>query len=287
MASTPMFSERSFEANGLSLNLAVGPASGPPLVLLHGVTRRWQDFLTLTPWLTPLWQVHALDFRGHGGSGRSPGKYRIADFAADAVALLKSQLKEPAILLGHSLGALVATAVAAELPHAVRAIVLEEPPGMNYLHELRGRPEYALFTAMRSLAGRDRVATDVIRTLSELRLPVNDQMVPLANFRDATWMRFTARCLRDLDPEVLQPLTEGGWPGDFDMVRALRGVRCPALLVCGSVATGGMLPAAEADGYAKLLADCTRADVPSAGHLIHYLEASTMARLVIPFLQSL
>src|SRR5262249_28924121 len=36
------------------------PAGAPPLVLLHGVARRWQDFTPLLPALACRWQVHAL-----------------------------------------------------------------------------------------------------------------------------------------------------------------------------------------------------------------------------------
>src|SRR5438045_742737 len=106
-----MWSEQQFPGPDTSLNTATGPASGPPLVFLHGVTRRWQDFLTLVPALTGRWQVHGLDFRGHGGSGRVPNKYRIIDYVQDAVSVLRTRVAEPAVLYGHSLGALVAAAV--------------------------------------------------------------------------------------------------------------------------------------------------------------------------------
>ena len=71
-----MLKERTFDANGVAINYAEGPPSGPPLVLLHGGGDRWQHFLPILPSLVMRWQVYALDLRGHGKSGRVPGQYR-------------------------------------------------------------------------------------------------------------------------------------------------------------------------------------------------------------------
>src|SRR5581483_7683841 len=81
-----MFTERAFNSGELLLNHAVGPVTGPPLLLLHGVTRCWRDFVTLVPPLAPRWQLHGLDFRGHGRSARAPGKYLVTDYVRDAAA---------------------------------------------------------------------------------------------------------------------------------------------------------------------------------------------------------
>lgn len=42
---------------------------GPPLLLLHGVTRRGADWDPLVPVLSSRWRVIAPDQRGHGDSG--------------------------------------------------------------------------------------------------------------------------------------------------------------------------------------------------------------------------
>src|SRR5580692_5159456 len=80
-----MFHEQTFSCGDFTLNGAMGPRSGPPLVFLHGITRRWQDFLTLMPSLTPRWTVYGLDFRGHGRSDRSTS-YLVADHVRDIAA---------------------------------------------------------------------------------------------------------------------------------------------------------------------------------------------------------
>ena len=282
-----MITESTLNTDDLALTLASGPATGPPLLFLHGVTRCWQDFVTLLPPLSLRWQVHALDFRGHGKSGRTPGSYRIVDYARDAAAVLRS-LREPAIVYGHSLGALVAGIVAAEMPERVRAVVLEDPPAPAVLRGLRQTPFAVLFGAMQPLAGNKRPLSDVTRELADVRLPgLGNASVRVGDVRDATSIRFTARCLRDLDVGVLDALLSGRWLDGYDAENVWTSVRCPALLLSGEEMRGGMLPRSAAQEIAGQMADCTLIEVPGVGHLVHWLAAETTLRLVAGFLEAL
>src|SRR5207302_6991572 len=112
-----MLTEHTLAVGDDSLHYARGPSSGPPMLFLHGVLRCWQDFLPLIAPLTTRWHVHALDFRGHGRSSPRPGRYRVVDYVEDAAAFLRHGCDEPAVVYGHSLGAMVALAVAGG-PHA-------------------------------------------------------------------------------------------------------------------------------------------------------------------------
>src|SRR6266567_3422376 len=105
------------------LNYAEGASSGPPLVLLHGGSARWQSVLPLLPELSQHWHIYAPDLRGHGKSGSVPGGYRLLDYTADIEAFLKQVVKEPAVLFGHSLGGHIAIMVAAWYPHRIRALI--------------------------------------------------------------------------------------------------------------------------------------------------------------------
>lgn len=284
---TTMMNERYLEGKTHTLRIATGPDAGPPLLLLHGVCRRWQDFLAVIPALATRWQVHGLDFRGHGGSDWRPGQYRVADYVEDAVAVLHL-LPDPAVIHGHSLGALVAAAAAAAEPDRVRAVVLEDPPAPDLLHNIRQTPFHAQFTGMQSLAGRDHAVAQTARDLAEIRLPAaDDKTVRLGDLRDPAALRFVARCLEQLDPEVLTPVIDGRWLDGFDLETVLRGVRCPALLLRADERCGGMLGPAEAAAWAGWMADCVRIDFPGAGHLLHGVATESVLRVVLPFLESI
>ena len=92
--------EHSFDTGVVAINYAEGPASGPPLMLLHGGSARWQSFESIMPDLAAEWHLYAPDFRGHGKSGRVAGGYRLQDYADDTIAFLRQQLSEAAVILG-------------------------------------------------------------------------------------------------------------------------------------------------------------------------------------------
>ncbi len=75
-------------------------------------------------------QVAALDLRGHGESDRpdpsAPGAYGVETFADDVLAVSAAAGFDRPIVVGHSLGGLVALACATR-PDAVRAAVLVDP----------------------------------------------------------------------------------------------------------------------------------------------------------------
>lgn len=282
-----MFSEHFFERGAIGLNYASGPPSGPPLLLLHGVTRRWQDFLILAPMLAARWHVHALDFRGHGRSSRTPGAYLLADYVSDAAAFLSAHFREPAVVYGHSLGALTALALAGQAPELVRGLVLEEPPAISLIPHIAKTPFHAMFTGMQRLAGDQRSVREITRDLADIRIPVAEGGARLGDLRDAMSLRFLAKCLQDMDPEALSPMLEGRLLEGCDAATLARRVACPTLILRGDDAAGGMLSKDHAEKMAALMTDCTVIDVPHAGHLIHWLQAETTLRHVVGFLETL
>jgi pimeloyl-ACP methyl ester carboxylesterase len=91
--------EHSFKAGPVTLNYVEGPETGPPLVLLHGGSARWQAFESIMPELAARWHLYGPDLRGHGQSGRAAANgYRLQDYSADIVAFLRAQVQEPAML---------------------------------------------------------------------------------------------------------------------------------------------------------------------------------------------
>ena len=284
---TAVFNEEIVPCGDVSLNVATGPATGSPLLLLHGVMRRWQDFMTFAPPLAWGWHVHALDLRGHGRSGRTPGHYRVIDYANDVIAFIRNQQRSPWVVYGHSLGALVAAAVAAEATDAVRALILEDPPGPTLLRNFQATPFHALFAAMRSMAGNTRSVPEIACALAEIQLGGDGAGVRLGDLRDATSLRFSARCLTDLDRDVLTSLLEGRWLDGYDVERIFSAIRCPVLLLRADERDGGMLAGDDAQAMVRHLEDCTRIDLPGVGHLLHWLATEEIVRLTVGFLESL
>jgi pimeloyl-ACP methyl ester carboxylesterase len=283
-----MFRESTITTGDVTLNVAEGPAAGPPLVLLHGVSRRWQDWVPLLPTLAARFHVYALDFRGHGNSGRASA-YHVVDYVRDAAALLDQIAYEPAIVFGHSLGAMVALAVGAERADRVQALVLEDPPFETLGPQIRNTAYRGMFAAFGQLAGAGRSVGELARELAEVDLaaPGKAQKLRMGDIRDASALRFLASCLNQLDPRTMAPLVEGGWLTGYDLPALLSRVRCPTLLLQGEKSHGSMLGDASAAEVEAALTDCTRVRVEGVGHLIHSLKTEETLRIVGSFLESI
>jgi pimeloyl-ACP methyl ester carboxylesterase len=188
-----MLTEKTFATGNMTLHYVEGPAGGRPLLMLHGITLRWQNFLSVLPLFSCRYHTYALDLRGHGHSSRATGAYRIEEYAEDVIQFLRAQVTAPAVLLGFSLGAEIAIQVAATAPELTRAIVLEEP-GLYLFPEGRFPQHslYQLFTTLYSLLSRTPSMAEIIAVLQTL-LPEGDEV----GFRD--W----ATSLRQLDPDAL------------------------------------------------------------------------------------
>jgi pimeloyl-ACP methyl ester carboxylesterase len=106
------------------------PSGGPPIVFVHGMvghTGFWNTALSAS---ADRRRTVAIDLRGHGNSrAPSDGDYTIEACAADVLAIMDALALDPVMLVGHSYGACVVTAAAAQRPDRVRRLVLVDPPG--------------------------------------------------------------------------------------------------------------------------------------------------------------
>lgn len=114
---------------GVRLAYETAGAGGPALVLVHGWCCDRSYFAPQYGHFAARHAVVPLDLRGHGESDRPAprtGVYDVASFADDVLAVAGEAGAERPVVIGHSLGALVALACAAR-PGAVRAVVLVDP----------------------------------------------------------------------------------------------------------------------------------------------------------------
>lgn len=102
-----------------------GPPGAATVVLLHG----WTSTADVT-WhgvyapLSRHFPVIAPDLRGHGGGPRGGAGAGLADVASDVIDLMQSLNCGPAILVGYSLGGVVAQIVARARPDLLHGVVL-------------------------------------------------------------------------------------------------------------------------------------------------------------------
>jgi lipase len=96
------------------------------VLAIHGITGNglvWRAVAREVTRNAPV-SVYAPDLRGRGGSVGLPGPYGIATHVADMLAVLDHVGAQQAVLVGHSMGAYVASRIAAEHPERTAGLVL-------------------------------------------------------------------------------------------------------------------------------------------------------------------
>jgi len=122
------------------LRRAIDEGDGPPVVLLHGIGKTGQVWRHVVAGLLKRnYRVVAFDLLGFGASPKPDWlAYDVDDHAQAVIASIKRlQPTEPLVLVGHSMGCLVAVRVARLRPDLVKHLVLFEMPLYEGLPEKR------------------------------------------------------------------------------------------------------------------------------------------------------
>ncbi|MFD3502969.1 alpha/beta fold hydrolase [Streptomyces sp. NPDC058678] len=272
---------------------------GPQLVLLHGYGRSLTDWDASAPLLTAGHRVLAVDLPGHGRSPRiSP--WTIPTVVRHIADTLDAHGVPEAVVVGHSLGGLVAVEYARANPDLARARAAVNLDGFWW------GPEYP---------GAERVSEWVLASAGAIAPPehvemqvINSARLGIPADRAEAAARAAARPLPDGKWQTLPERTEAsgildelhrlGAPG---VTAWLDGVDCPLLLI----QAGRRLPPAPgmewfgdfsarfAHGVSDELAALSRTrptisvNQVDATHLMHLETPEAVATLITGFVRGL
>ncbi|HET6907302.1 MAG TPA: alpha/beta hydrolase [Rhodanobacteraceae bacterium] len=276
----------------LALDLPFGPLAAlewgepeaPPLLALHGWLDNAASFAALAPLLAKDFRVIAPDMPGHGRSAHLPrgvGRYHVVDYvdhllnAADALQLQRFRL------LGHSLGAGVASLTAAAAPARIEKLALIEGLGPLADDGSQTLARWREAEAQRSVGRRaPRVFANVDEALAA-RVAIGD---------------LTADEARELVERGLRQV-EGGcvWSSDvrlrlptplrmdeLQLRRLLAGIEAPTLLLLADPETP-YLPCALMEARAACVRDI-RIERIGGRHHLHLQHPREVAERVSAFL---
>lgn len=144
-----------------------GDGAAPTLFLLHGRMDSSPTFQFVVDALTQSWHVIAPDWRGYGGSERLCRPYWYYDYYADLDGLLAHYSPDrPARLVGHSMGANIASIYAAAKPERVAQVAMLDFLGLpapandaptelrNWLDAIADTPSLSRYPNTAALAQR-------------------------------------------------------------------------------------------------------------------------------------
>ncbi|MFX1577217.1 MAG: alpha/beta fold hydrolase [Promethearchaeota archaeon] len=102
----------------------VKKGQGLPLIFIHGWAASHRFWRHQIPFFAQKYQVIAYDLRGHADSSKPQKSYRVDDHVQDLVTLLADHQISNPVLVGHSLGGMIALQYTLEKPSKPRALVL-------------------------------------------------------------------------------------------------------------------------------------------------------------------
>ena len=236
------------------ISLTYRGGSGRPLVLVHGLMGRGSTWSRQTGWLAEHGSVYTYDAPWHRGRdvadpGDDRGLISTERFVDELGAAVES-VGGPAVLVGHSMGALHSWCLAAARPDLVEALVVED-----MAPDFVGRTVGAWEPWLHALPAEFSSAEAVFAEFG----PIAGRYFLEAFDRTPTGWRLHGR------PERWIAIA-AEW-GTRDYWNQWRGMQAPVLLIEAgdSVAPPGQMPRmAELAG-----ARATYVKVPDAGHLVH------------------
>ncbi|HSZ60613.1 MAG TPA: alpha/beta hydrolase [Terriglobales bacterium] len=289
----PDLTQHTFNAGEAQLNYAEGPANGPPLVLLHGLGRRWQVFLPLISALSQRWHIFAPDLRGHGKSSRVARGYHGPQYSGDIANLLRERVGAPAVIFGHSLGGMLAMWLAAHHPELARALILGDN---RIIVGQTHHPMYkALFSGLRDLARKGASIDDIADGIGKIELPrpgsdaASAEIITISQLpgNDKAYLTRWARCVQQADPDTYDMVLDGssleGWDGET----VLRGINCPTLLLQGTKELGGLMSHADVELAKHILPHHAHVQFENLGHALFIQQPEPVLEAVTSFLESL
>jgi pimeloyl-ACP methyl ester carboxylesterase len=254
--------------------------SGPLVVLSPGMGDRRQVYRFLTPMLAQAgYRVANADLRGHGESSMGWASITRTDIAGDLLALI-DQVGGPAVIVGNSISGGAATIAAASRPDLVAGIVEIGPITRTQRFDLgallrvrRYRRSVSLLTGMQ-----------LLRSL-RLWLRYLNLAYPTKPADYADYMAALAAKLREPDRIAEFMKTLKSTPADA--AAQLRNVKCPALVIMGTLDPDFVDPHAEGDAVVAAMPAGvgTVAMIDGAGHYPHAQSPDAVAELLIRFLK--
>ncbi|KAF0106242.1 MAG: alpha/beta hydrolase fold protein [Anaerolineaceae bacterium] len=255
---------------------------GAPVVMIHGLAASLRDWDFLVPDLVAGgYEACTPDLLGHGDSVKpaSLEDYNAKNVFGHMAGWIESlALREPAVLIGHSLGGYLALDYALRFPERVRALILVNP-----FYSVRQLSSFLQFVFRRQLLNTAFIEHTpywlfrIVIDVTSLQLGAGGKSVH--------FLPESVRIQTTLDYKRASP-------GIYNIPRTMRDltvdlprITAPTLVLWG--ARDRTLAQDSFPELARLLPSAQGEKIPSCGHVPHQCHAARFNRMVMAFLAKL
>lgn len=250
-----------------SLSYEIHGKTGPPVLFLHGLGSRGQDWIFQIEALQDEYRMVTLDLRGHGDSPAAEGWPTILDFAEDVVHLLEDIEIPQAHVVGLSLGGGVALQLGVDFPEYVKSLTIANSAAtlrvpMRRLHSAAIRVAF-LATGQRQKLG-EWVASGLF--------PQDDQQ----ELRAAASERIASNARLNYFRSILAILR-------FDLRKRVHLIHAPTLVVAGDLDT--TVPLKPKVKLAQSIPDARLEVIEGSGHATPLDAPAEFNRILLEFLR--
>jgi pimeloyl-ACP methyl ester carboxylesterase len=251
---------RSVVVLGRRVNVVDTGGDKPPLLFIHGLGGRWQNWLLNIPAFMGSHRVIAPDLPGFGRSEMPNGRMSIQGFARVMDALCAELGVDRPVVVGNSMGGFTGAELALAFPTRVSRLVLVSAAGLSVEH-LKRQPILAAGRLVAVGAARGSVKSLPVVSRPRLRRAALQLVV-----------RYPERLSVPLATELVAGAGTDGFVGGLDAVLGykfrdrLPEIDVPVLIVWGR--NDILIPVADADEYERLIGSNAHAVVfEDTGHL--------------------
>jgi 3-oxoadipate enol-lactonase len=230
---------------------------GPDLLFISGLNGGAWSWYAQVPFFQERYRTIVFDNRGAGRSDLPPGPYRMEQFAADALCLLDHLGVQQALVVGASMGGMIAQTLALAAPERVRGLVLActhcGPPE-------RTPPAPGVLEGISQIQGLTQAQ------IIEKDLPFMFSHGFLAGQPDAVEAYRRVQLSAPFQPEFAFQAQLAAIQG-FSCCRELRDLTVPTLVITGTADV--IVPPANGRLLADLLPHAELVEIPGAGHAVN------------------
>ena len=253
------------ETNGIYIHYTRTGRNSLPVILLHGLTANGICWTALARDLEGEYDVIMPDARGHGKSSVPNNRYRYEDHAKDVVDLIKTLRLPSPILIGHSMGGMIATVVAGRNPKLLRGLILADPSFLSPKVQREVRESDVANEHRRIL----KMSLEEIVAAARTRHPQ----------RSSELLELLARARLQTSMNAFEVLT----PPYPDYRQLVRSIDVPTLLV---IAENGVVSSEVAAELQCVNPKFQVEKISKAGHGLHYDQPECFAAIVKSFLKT-